>query len=230
MRSFSKPFFLALIALAAAVPPAFGGFLANGGINQSTPNLPPSTGGYVSPADVHACYALIGLGNPLCLVQGDHSFFTNPHYDVVPGTSNGLDQFGSTFTGMATGASLGTNVMPLTLSGPVQVEIFNRPSNNMTGTFDTEMLQLDLSGGPGIMIRESPTLASTGMTKITDNGNGTFHIDSFFDIFTELSLDGGATWTPSTAPTHVDLVTPEPATFGILGLGSLALVIFRRRR
>ena len=81
-------------------------------------------------------------------------------------------------------------------------------------TFDTEMLQLDLSGGslpPGVMIRESPTLPSVGQTKLTDKGGGNFQIDSFFDIFTELSLDGGATWTPSNGSGHTTVV-PQSVT------------------
>ncbi|MCX6879766.1 MAG: HYR domain-containing protein [Verrucomicrobia bacterium] len=68
--------------------------------------------------------------------------------------------------------------------------------------FDTEMLQLDISGGnlpAGIMIRESPLKASTGRTtERNDPINPTYHIDSFFDIFTEVSTDGGMTWWPST--------------------------------
>ena len=62
--------------------------------------------------------------------------------------------------------------------------------------FQTEMLQLDISGGglpTGVMIRESPTLASTGATSISDLGGGQFQIDSFFDVFAELSIDGGTT-------------------------------------
>ena len=45
------------------------------------------------------------------------------------------------------------------------------------------------------MVRESPTLASLGQTTITDIGGGSFKIDSFFDIFTKLSLDNGVTST-----------------------------------
>src|SRR5207249_9394292 len=82
-----------------------------------------------------------------------------------------------------------------------------------TEYFDTEMLQLNLSGGnlpPGVMIRESPTLQSLGRTTITPEGGG-YRIESFFDIFTELSPDGGATWEPQTnGPTHVQLTPPTP--------------------
>src|SRR2546422_272018 len=80
--------------------------------------------------------------------------------------------------------------------------------NSQSGStryYNTEMLQLDITGGGlgTIMIRESPTLASTGGTNITDLGGGMFQINSFFDIFTEISVDGGNTWTQdSNEPMH----------------------------
>lgn len=68
--------------------------------------------------------------------------------------------------------------------------------------FDTEMLQLDITGGSlpmGMLIRESPTLASTGKINARTAGGG-YMISSFFDIFTEVSFDGGLSWTPATGP------------------------------
>jgi len=90
--------------------------------------------------------------------------------------------------------------------------------------FDTELLQLDISGGglpPGLMLRESPTKASTGQMQDETLGGGQFRIDNFFDVFFELSLDGGLTWMPSTSPTRLLLGTPQPtavrrATWGEL--------------
>jgi hypothetical protein len=67
--------------------------------------------------------------------------------------------------------------------------------------FDTEMLQLDIQGGalpPGARLRESPTLPSLGKTTIQPlSPTGPFQIGSFFDVFTELSFDDGAIWTPA---------------------------------
>jgi len=77
--------------------------------------------------------------------------------------------------------------------------------------FDTEMLQLDLSGGGmPAKVRESPTLASQGGTNQRDLGGGQYRIDSFFDVFTELSLDGGQSWFPSSQPLHVTTIDQSP--------------------
>ena len=76
-----------------------------------------------------------------------------------------------------------------------------KDKDKKTTFFDTEMLGLEISGGtlpPNVKIRESPTRSSLGQTVITRIPRGGFQISSFFDVFTELSLDGGTTWTPST--------------------------------
>src|SRR6266705_6696813 len=85
-----------------------------------------------------------------------------------------------------------------------------------TRTFHTEMVQLDLSGGTlplGAMVRESPTLASSGQTQVQDLGGGTFRVDSFFDVFFELSLDGGVSWAPQlSGPGTMTLTGPTCPT------------------
>ena len=78
------------------------------------------------------------------------------------------------------------------------------------------------------MLRESPTQQSTGQTNVDDIGGGVFRISSFFDVFTELSIDGGDTWLPATGTVTLGS-TPEPSTFVLLGLGGAMLVLRRRR-
>ncbi len=80
-----------------------------------------------------------------------------------------------------------------------------------TRFFDTEMLQLDIAGGglpPGVMLRESPTRQSPGKTNVRTVAGG-FTVDSFFDIFTEISFDGGQTWSPSDRPVRIEFAAAE---------------------
>ena len=68
--------------------------------------------------------------------------------------------------------------------------------------FDTEILTMNLTGsnpfGTGVvMIRESPTLPSHGRFQQLDPAGSFFRCDSFFDVFFEVSLDGGMTWNPT---------------------------------
>jgi hypothetical protein len=130
---------------------------------------------------------------------------------------------------------------PLEMNGMVQTVAKLKGPTDTTGTFDTEMLSMTLVGtfmGNPVMIRESPSRPSLGRTSIEDlsapGPPGPYHIDSFFDVFTELSLDGGATWIPKAGPrgTRVFLEgVPEPASIGLLAMALLGLAgLVRPRR
>lgn len=94
------------------------------------------------------------------------------------------------------------------------------------GFFETELVQMTLMGntplGP-VTIQESPTLQSLGGTTITQIGPGQFQISSFFDIFTELSLDGGPFIPQERGPSRVTLV-PAPAALLLLGVGAVGVL------
>ena len=141
----------------------------------------------------------------------------------------GIDEFES-FDAVLTGdvfiPSMGN--FSVTMTGPVDTKVYGKVGQT-TGTWIAEILSMSLSGNIGgysVLIRESPTLHSTGTTSIAVGNN--YMIDSFFDIFTELSIDGGNIWIPQGQSTRMNL-TPEPATVYLLVLGSLG-VLRRRRR
>ena len=195
-------------------------------LTTNDPSLPPVGGTYRTPEEVHATFS--GPGLALILSQIQHSGFSN----VIrfPQGPDEREEFDSTLTGLI--SVNGSPDQPATGGGPVQTVVRNK-IGNVTGTFQTEMLSMNLTGnspfGP-FMIRESPTLQSTGQTSITDIGGGMFQIDSFFDVFTELSIDGGATWMPDTSgPAHVNLI-PEPTSMSLLAAGFVGLVGCVRRR
>lgn len=136
--------------------------------------------------------------NPISLMSlgGGGQYHIDSFFDVftelsVDGTPFIIDSFFDVFT-------------KLTVEGG--------GTDQTTGSWDAEIVSMSLSGDVGgipIIIRENPGIASTGQTTITDLGGGLYHIDSFFDVFTELSVDGGETWSPSTGPIRMQ-VAPEP--------------------
>jgi hypothetical protein len=131
------------------------------------------------------------------------------------------ETFDSLLRGLATVNGVGPT--PFEAMGLSITKVFGK-TGNITGTFPTEILQMNLQGlGPfsAVMIRESPTLPTNGSTTITNTGGGMYHIDSFFDVFTELSIDGGMNWVPSQGSTRV-VLSPEPASLALAALGVLA--------
>jgi hypothetical protein len=153
--------------------------------------LPPQT---TYAGQFHAKYS--DGTNVYDLTQPRHADFTGcnpPPPPPPPGTTT------HSFTSHVNALISINGGPPQPVQGPANttVRVDYNHQTGQTRFFDTEMLQLDLNAGPAL-IRESPTKQSLGKTAITDLGGGQFRIDSFFDIFTELSVDGGQTWHPST--------------------------------
>jgi hypothetical protein len=219
--------------------PVFGQFLPNGGVDTTDPELPPP-GVYLSPQDVHAQYAGPDLLIVLQAIQHQPFKDLDPaHLPDATGVTNEHHDFDSDLRGQGQCIGGGCNDLgippsfPVTMGGRVQSVASGKGPSDTTGQWPVEMVGMSLSGEgttpPFVMIRESPTLPSLGQTRITDIGGGQYHIDSFFDVFTELSFDGGANWFPSVGSTRVNLV-PEPASAVLIGLVMLSLMGVARRR
>jgi hypothetical protein len=133
------------------------------------------------------------------------------------GVSSSVSSFFDVFTEVSLD---GSTWSPRSNVAPVMFSITRQHDDGTSSFFDTEMLALNLQPfGGGLMIRESPTRASTGRVFPTLMSDGKFQVSSFFDVFTEISLDGGATWSPATAPTHIELTNatanPRPVITSI---------------
>lgn len=114
---------------------------------------------------------------------------------------------------------------PNNLVGGPAVLTFNitgGPPGNPT-PYALEMLALDLAPfAPGVRVRESPTHPSIGQATVQDAQlPNQYRVDSFFDVFTELTLDDGQTWLPSSDQLHLLMIPApplpaQPTTWGAL--------------
>ncbi|NLE37150.1 MAG: hypothetical protein GX621_03905 [Pirellulaceae bacterium] len=107
-------------------------------------------------------------------------------------------------------------------------------------TFDLEILSLGLPGSVSptdpLLLVGSPLSRHRGhvtVLKVSEPGWDGFMVESFFDIFTELSFDGGPP-IPANEPTSLPFSTfvpsvPEPG-FLVMLAGSVCAVLMRRVR
>lgn len=135
------------------------------------------------------------------------------------------------------------NTAHVTLNGPTTVRRSDPHDADGDGRMEieTELLTMNLSGtspfGP-LLLRESPTRASPG--KITQRTPGVdFAADSFFDVFFDISLDGGQSWLPVQEPVRMEAVIdaippilayyrpPQPIAVPVIGLDGQVIVIVR---
>lgn len=212
---------LLLLAIALGVLP--WATPSQAAVITTNPNLPPIGGVYESSPGDNATFNSIPTVD-LSLLRLQAVSINS----VTPSGPDEIEDFQSDLDSMA--SVNGGPAGPTTANGSALVRVDGK-IGNVTGTFNTEMLTLNLTGSAPIsyMIRESPTQQSLGQTTITNIGGGLYSIDSFFDIFMQLSTDGGATWAPdSSGPVRVTLV-PEPKSAALL-LGSAAALLLRRRR
>jgi hypothetical protein len=123
----------------------------------------------------------------------------------------------------------------------IRFQVGGGGSGGSDGTWPIEVLSIDAlsadqgeaSGGVApIVIRESPSLATIGQHTQTTLPGGMYQIDSFFDVFFELSFDGGATYHPGSAPLRMNLtnIVPEPGTVVLALLGAAGCGMWLQRR
>jgi hypothetical protein len=159
---------------------------------------------------------------------------------VIPLPSGGGSGQVTSFFDVFTELDLGPGTVPQQVQGTAGITFRITDccgGGGSGGTYDTEMLSLDLTGlyqsSGGLapfMLRESPTLASVGQHMVTPAGDGTYFISSFFDVFTELSLDGGQTFYPASSSFRLNIASvPEPPALLLAALGATGCGLVARR-
>ncbi len=183
-----------ILAAAILVGAAIGASVAAAQCIRPNDCLPPPGGCvYVGPNTVcfpgsPVCIRDLELQDPTACTSASAGTFDS-FFDITYRIQRSTDG-GSTFTPVSGVTSGGMHFMTTSPPYPQVIE--------------TELLSLDLTGGSPFMIRESPSRPSVGQTAITPDAGG-YRIDSFFDVFTELSVDGGQTWLPSDSSLHTQL-------------------------
>lgn len=198
----------------------------------STPTLPVIGSTFASSTGVGCFPAVPPAG--VCVAPGIitltsliSSTFDASGQDIVTGAS---------YAGILTTLG-GVAIGPLSLTGTIEQEVLGRTDPAATGTWDTELVALSLSGsvlGFPLTLTLDPSHPSTGVTSIVPIGpenDREFRIDSFFDIFVELKLATPTPLSTTRGPVRVSLVSPvpEPSALALLAGGLVAVAAWRRR-
>lgn len=207
-----------LAAVAATIPIAWAGVI------QPTPSLPPTSGAYTTGT------LCVALGPGVCIVgaslhgfTGTTSIFDNSGQSIDSSITLSADVY--TDAGNMPGSLIG----PVMLAGPIGILYAGRTSDTELGTFSSSLTELDLMGsfnGHTIEIILNPQSTSSGPTTVAPSGSN-FQVSSFFDVFTEISLDGGG-FIPG--PERRFTLTPEPGSITLLAVGMAGVIGKLRRR
>jgi len=195
-------------------------------IVSDSPSLPLLGVPYTSPTGA-GCFTLAGV----CVTPGTFvltstvsSTFTVAGQDIVADAS-----YDGTLTTLG-GALIGS----FSLTGTVEELVLGRTSDTELGSWTTDLVMMSLSGpvlGHTLTATQDPTNPSTGLTSIEsiDVGNQQrFRIDSFFDVFIDVSLSGTGL-SASVGPISVEAV-PEPPVWTLMILGFAGLAFAGRSR
>ncbi len=217
--------FVRVIGAAAAVigltaPPV------EASVVTATPTLPVIGMTYTS-AVVSDCFPAAGVcivPQTITLTSLVSSTFGASGQDIVTTVS---------YSGLLT--TLGNNPLgSLSLVGTIEQRVLGRTTSTDVGTWATELLGLTLSGsvmGTTLNVALDPSHPSTGQTSITSIGTleePAYRVDSFFDIFVDLTLEATTPLHTTRGPIRVT-AAPEPGSLA-LAAGALATVAWRRRR
>ena len=200
---------------------------AQASVISATPTLPLFGVPYSSPGG--GCFPAVSL-----CVQSV-SFTLVPGPDFMDSFSGGNEFITTdvTATSVLVDPAHVTHIVPVT--GTLSQEIIGRTTDTETGSWSTVITAMSLSGtflGHPLdaVIDPDPSRESTGTTSIDPLGGNKqdFRIDSFFDVFVDLTLEGTGLMTER-GPIPATAGVPEPAGVALLAIPILALGAFRRR-
>lgn len=183
-----------LFVLAALACSGTGGDPTGPGIQVGQESLP------VAGAAYHGAAPHRFFDGDAELTCGSHGNFTNA---VAPPAVQGgtvTSDYFATFEGelvLSPPLVRAAITHPLTVQAHMVERITLAETQDATRRFDTELLTFELGGSAmpdGVLVRESPSVASMGRTTITNLSDDRYRVDAFYDVWLEISMDAGGTW------------------------------------
>jgi PEP-CTERM motif len=208
------------------------GAAAKASVLSPNPTLPLLGIPFMASGGGPPCFPAVGV----CAVPGSLTFTSVVPSPPAPPNFNPSGQdiiANATLTAVLT--MPGQAPQTVVLTGTVEQEVLGRTFATETGEWPVDIIGIDLSGpvlGHTLSMGLDDSKSSTGMASVerVAGSSDLFSIDSFFDVFVELSLD-----TPvplhTTRSAHLALLAiPEPASLTLLAGATLGLAAARRRR
>jgi hypothetical protein len=223
------------LGLTSLLPLLMTAGVAKADIVSSTPTLPVLGVPYTSTTGV-GCFPAAGV----CALPGTLTLNAVIPSPPSPPSFNASGQdivSSATYVGTLTDLA-NTTIGPLTLTGTVEQEVLGRTFETETGTWTTDLVSLSLSGpvlGHTLTLALDPSQTSSGTTSIVPLSDGTFRINSFFDVFVELTIDTNTPLHASRGPIELTLspvvAVPERSTWAmmILGFAGVGFMAYRRK-
>ena len=162
----------------------------------------------------HGSEAHLFQDGAVALTCGSHGLFTTAVDPPARVGASVTADYAATFRGEVslTPPAAGTSVThALSVQARMAERVTLSSARRGTRVLDAELTIFELAGTdmpPGILVRESPTKPSTGRYVITAVRHG-YRIEGFYDVWLDLSLNGGRSWHAAEAPVHMWL-EPQP--------------------
>jgi len=140
------------------------------------------------------------MDGQVTLFCGTHGVFSDAVDPPEQVGQSVMSEYTATFVGelvLAPPAVSSPVTHSLTVQARMAERITLREISGGTLTFDTELVTFELGGSDmpaGVVVRESPDLASAGVTTITPVSGGRSRVETTYDVWLEISLDGGRSW------------------------------------